>query len=32
VVDQPSPLESWLRILLGPGGDPADIPAPTPGS
>jgi cell division protein FtsB len=22
--DQPSPLESWLRLLFGPGGDPSD--------
>jgi cell division protein FtsB len=27
VVDRPSPVESWLRLLFGPGGDPA-----TPGS
>jgi cell division protein FtsB len=31
VVDQPSPLESWLRVLLGPGQDPTAIPAPAPG-
>ena len=22
--ERPSPLESWLRLLLGPGGDPSD--------
>lgn len=24
VVDRPSPLESWLRLLFGPGGDPSN--------
>jgi hypothetical protein len=24
VTDTPSPLESWLRLLFGPGGDPSD--------
>jgi cell division protein FtsB len=32
VADRRSPLESWLRILLGPGDDPAAIQAPAPGS
>ena len=36
VVDRPSPLESWLRLLFGPGGgpggEPGGEPARVPGS
>ncbi|HEY5434642.1 MAG TPA: hypothetical protein VIK13_05375 [Candidatus Limnocylindrales bacterium] len=32
VGQRPSPLESWLRLLFGPGGDPAGVPGSTPGS
>jgi len=28
VVDRANPLESWLRLLFGPGRDPADAPVP----
>ncbi len=30
-VDRPSPLESWLRLLFGPGGEPAGEPGSGPG-
>jgi len=31
VVDRPSPLESWMDLLFGPGGDPADVAGSAPG-
>jgi cell division protein FtsB len=31
VVDRASPLESWLQLLFGPGGDPADPPGTAAG-
>jgi cell division protein FtsB len=32
VADRSSPLESWLELLFGPGGDPVAIPGSTSGS
>lgn len=31
VAERPSPLDQWVRLLFGPGGDPSD-PAGSPGS
>lgn len=31
VVDHANPLESWLELLFGPGGDPADVAGPVAG-
>jgi cell division protein FtsB len=31
VVDRPSPLDSWLRLLFGPGGDPSNASSPPGG-
>ena len=31
VVDRPSPAESWLQLLFGPGGDAAETGSPSPG-
>jgi cell division protein FtsB len=31
VIDRPSPAASWIRLLFGPGGDPADVAGSAPG-